>query len=128
MVSRPGNFAAIEVKPGETPHQAIGILMHLAKAQRILFAGLEVFDTFKVNKTHFVRFRSDLDVSRLRVALLQDRGVILHRSGDTRYEVALPGGVTGNYSSSAMHATPRVTEHRTYRGTSDQFWARQFKV
>ena len=121
-------FAAIEVKPGETAHQAIESLMRLCKAQRTLFLGLEVFDTFKINRTQFVRFRSDLEVSQLRVALLQDRGVILHRPGDTRYEVALPGGVTGNYSSSSMHATPRVTENRTYRGTRDKFWERQFEL
>jgi hypothetical protein len=121
-------FAAIEVKPGEMVEQAIGRLMHLAKAQGILFNGLEQFDTFKINQTRFVRFRSDLDVEKLREALLAERGVILPHASDIRYEVTLSSGTKGTYSASSMHATPRLTEHKKYRGTRDKFWERAFKV
>jgi hypothetical protein len=119
-------FAAIEVRPGETVQEAIGKLMHLAKDQGFLFNSLEQFDTFKVNKTRFVRFRSDLDVEKLREALLAERGVILPHEKEIRYEVSLSDGAKGTYSASAMHATPRLTEHKKYRGTRDKFWARQF--
>lgn len=121
-------FAAIEVKPGEMVEDAIGKLMHLAKDKGILFNALEQFDTFKINQTRFVRFRSDLDVEKLREALLAERGVILPHAKDIRYEVSLSGGLKGTYSASSMHATPRLTEHKKYRGTRDRFWDRQFKV
>jgi hypothetical protein len=120
-------FAAIEVKPGEMVEGAIAKLMHLAKGKGLLFSGLEQFDTFKINQTRFVRFRSDLDVEKLREALLADRGVILPHATDIRYEVTLCGGIKGTYSASAMHATPRLTEHKKYRGTGNKFWERQFQ-
>jgi len=127
VLSNPGKFAAIGVKVGETVHQAIGSLMHLSKARGLLFSGLEVYETFRINKTLFVRFRSDLDVPQLKEALLQDgRQVILKSATDIRYEVSVPGGITGTYSATAMHAIARVTEHRKYRGTRDKFWERQF--
>ena len=127
VLSNPSKFAAIGVKVGETVHQAIGSLMHLSKAQGLLFSGLEVYDTFRINKTLFVRFRSDLDVPRIKDALLRDgRAVILPSAVDIRYEVSIPGGVAGNYSATAMHAIARVMEHRKYRGTGDKFWERQF--
>lgn len=129
MVPRnPGKFAAIGVKVGEMVHQAIGSLMHLSKAQGLLFSELEVYDTFRINKILFIRFRSDLEVPRIKEALLQDgRAVILPSAVDVRYEVSVPGGVSGTYSASAMHAIARVTEHRKYRGTRDKFWERQFE-
>jgi len=126
VLNNPGRFAAIEVKPGETPHQAIGFLMRLAHSQALLFVSLEVFETFKIHKTAFVRFRSDLDISKLKADLLRgERGLILRRQGEVRFEVALPTA-TGNYSASSMHATSKPTDRRKYRGTQDKFWERQF--
>lgn len=119
-------FAAIEVKANETPHQAIGSLMRLAKSKNILFAALEVFDTLTVSRIPFVRFRTDMDVKALKEDILQaGRGIIL-RGKSIPYEVTLTSGPKGNYPASAMHMAARRPEYRAYRGTKDMFWERQF--
>lgn len=123
-----GKFAAIEVKADETPHQAIGSLMRLAHSKGILFSALEVYSTFTIGRTRFVRVRSDLDVKPLKQDILDSgRGVVVRssRTFDT-FEVIKADGTTGAYGSSEMHTTPRVTERRSYRGTKDKFWERQF--
>lgn len=123
-----GRFAAVEVKAGETAHQAIGSLMRLAHEQGKVFAVLELYDTFKINRTTFVRVRSELDVKEMKGNLLQSgRGVVVRQDADIRYGVFLVDGSKGNYSASAMHGMPRISEHKSYRGTKDKFWARQFE-
>lgn len=122
------NFAAVEVKVGEDANQAVGRLMHLAHDQGLVFKLLEVFSTFTLNRTKFVRFRSDLDISLVRDALLQEgRGLVWLPKGAVLYQVLFPNAI-GTYSLSAMHATARVTESRKYRGTRDKFWNRQFNL
>lgn len=125
MPSRLANlsFYAIQLLPGENDHQALKGLMYLAAECGESFAGLEVFGTFKIQRNVFVRFRSDLDVGKLGQKLLDGgRGVI---RGDGA--VLFPGGKHGIYSMTAMCATKQVGEHRTYRGTKDKFWKRQFE-
>lgn len=128
MVQSKGRFAAVEVKSGETPHQAIGSLMRLAGAKGILFGILEVYSTFTLGRISFVRVRSDLDLKPIKEDILQSgRGVIVRssRSWDT-FEVLLASGQEGTLTSSFMLTTARATERRSYRGTKDKFWERQF--
>lgn len=115
-------FYAVQLLPGETDLQAIGQLFGLAAEQAILFSGLEIYSVFRIQRNVFVRFRTDLDLGKLEVALLQaGRGVI---RGDGT--VLLPDGKRGNYSMTAMCGTKQVGEQRAFRGTKDQFWRRQF--
>lgn len=113
-------YGAVEIKAGEDGHQAIGILMRSAWEAGIRFKVLELLSTITVNRIPFVRFRSDLDLSRVPL----DRGTIVQAGGG--YTVRLAGGTTGSYPITAMLTIARNTELRKYRGTGDPFWERQF--
>ena len=110
---------------GEIVHNTVYLILSQAWRQEIQFRTLEVFDVTSVQGTKFVRFRSDLDLHKIKDEMLKTRGVIV-TTEQGLYEAILPDGRRGSVSAFNMVAVPSPNHRQTYRGTQNKFWDRQF--
>jgi hypothetical protein len=121
------SFAALQVKPGETPHEVIGQFMVAAAKRRIKFKSLEILSHMALGSRDFVRFRTDLEsLEWLPESGLVDGRAFIAVNGNASYSLHLPGGREGRVDAAMMQATAGYNQHKVYRGPAVKLWKRQF--
>lgn len=117
-------YFAVQCLVGEAPssYRTAKTILETAKALKIDFDILEALDDFTIGVHKFTRYRIEVDPKPILEALLKEgRGVV----GITGLgQVTLPGGRTGSISQTTMQAFPRAP--RTFKGTKNPHWERQF--
>lgn len=125
------SFFAIQVKTrGDDESAVAAAFLRAASQLGIGFQRLDVLDTLTIGATTFVRFQADLINPWPILERLHEEGrsIVGPGKADTPrahgYLVRLANGRTGSAPFAAMQSAPRAL--KTYRGTSNPHWARQF--
>lgn len=115
-------FAALEIKVGETAHDAIKDFVLASAKKGQLFEGLDFLGILMLGRAKYARFRTD---ARNIQGILTDRKVVLFKDG----EYVVLGGLhefLGRVPGTAMQMPHDPSLHRVYRGPKLQHWERQF--
>jgi hypothetical protein len=120
-------FFAVQLRPKESVQEAVAAVFTAAKDANTQFRQLDVLDTVTIGVTQFARMRSDVlnPFPFLERLLSAGRGVINHTVGGA-YQLRMPGGREGKISNIMMHASAKLGQTRTFRGTKIKHWERQF--
>ncbi len=115
----------------ETPHDVIQTILQKAALVGLKFERLDYLDTLVMGSTTFIRFRADtLDQWKVLNPLYSEgRSVIgygQHPDKSMGFVIKLAGGRMGKTNFTTMQAEPKAL--RTYLGTQNDHWARQFKT
>ncbi len=116
-------FAAVELKDGEGPHEAIRYIMQTANTQGHIFKSLELLGILTLGRMRFIRFRFE---SRALTDTLKtlERGVIQQSGGG--YVLTFPKTEPRRVDIVTMTMAGDPGIKRIYRGPGVQFWERQF--
>lgn len=122
-------YFAVQLQGKETSHHVAEVVLKAAKEIDLLFRRLEVLDTLSVGGASVVRMRADILnpyplIDRIHAA---GRAVISAGTGG-EYIVRFPGGRTGRYPTTTMHAVAKLGQARMYRGTRIKRWECQFEA
>ncbi len=119
-------FFAIQLQPGETPHQLASVVLRTADEVKLRFRRLDTLDIIQVGGASYVRFQSDVinPFPVLDRLLREGRRTISASPGS--YLLRLSNGKFGRVSNTAMHQVPIPGHFRQYRGTRIQAWQAQF--
>lgn len=115
-------YAAVEILGTETPHEVVEAIMKVAEERGDKFKALEVLGIMTLGTLPLLRFKSDCSADT--VMRVKGRAYIIPtKEGFRVYD----GLEEGPVESRAMTQPPwQNGQHRMYRGTFHQFWARQF--
>lgn len=123
------NFAAVEMLPGESAGHIVKAVAVEAASRKHRFAKLEVFATFTLLRGNFLRFRTDLDRTKLAEvleALLSSGRGVVYAEGSA-FQAKLPSGRAGSVPLTMMTSIAAPGFGQIYRGPAIQFWERQFE-
>ena len=121
-------FFAIQLRPGETPHQVAALFIQTASQVKLLFRRLDTLNILDFAGKRFVRFRSDVinPFPILDRLLASGRATISAAPG--AYLLRTPTGKPGPVSFLPMHTVPNPSHFRQYHGTRTAEWAEQFQA
>lgn len=120
-------FAAVEVKKGETAHEAVKAFMYAASDNGAPFSKLKVYGMVDVGPTRFARFCSDCgNYSPPILKRIQSEGRGIIAPSKTGYLVFLADGRSCRFSASQMQSVIAPGFGQSYKGPKVEFWERQF--
>jgi hypothetical protein len=115
-------YAALEIKAGETAHQVVEAFMRTSVAKGQMFTKLDLLGVLKLGSTKYVRISTDAP----NIFVLDDRKTIGFKNGDYSVHDPIKGTTSGKISGSSMQMTSDPSIHREYRGPKLKYWERQF--
>lgn len=121
-------FAAVELKPGEAPEDAVRHFVTVAAEQGIRFKKLQTFGQIEYACSTFIRFRTDCPtyppvITRMRIG---GRSVIAPMV--TGYRLFLANGKEGQVNCTLMQGVPLPGYSKVYIGPSHEHWQAQFRA
>ncbi len=119
-------FFAVQLRPGETPHQLAALVLQTAATAKSRFRRLDTLDIIQIGARSFVRFQSDVinPFPVLDRLLREGRSNISAAPGT--YLLREANGKSGKIPGMTMHSVPAERHHRQYRGPRTEDWQAQF--
>lgn len=116
-------FAAAELRQGETAHDVVRHIMETAHSTHHMFSTLELLGILTLGRLKFVRFRAD-SPDLHNILATTERGYVRQMGGS--YQLVFPGVKPAQVTITAMQSTADLGVRRLYRGPKVTFWERQF--
>lgn len=119
-------FFAVQLRPGETPHELAAVVLQIADEAKSRFRRLDTLDIIEIGGWSFVRFQSDVinPFPVLDRLLACGRSYISPSFGS--YMLRATSGRYGKVPGTPMHTAPCGQHFRQYRGPRAQDWQAQF--
>lgn len=120
-------FAAVELKKGETAHDAVKAFAYAVNDNGGTYTKLKVFGITEIGTKKYVRFASDCGTyTQPIIKRLIGEGRCFVAPSKTGYLAFLTDGRTGRVSATQMQAVVAPGYGQVYRGPGAEFWERQF--
>jgi hypothetical protein len=119
------NYFSVHILRGESYRTVSKLVLDAAEADGVLFRKLQVMDIHAVGTTPFVRFRSDVDLTRI-LSKLEGRGTITVDPATGSYMARFVDGRGGKYPTSVMNAAPKLGFGQIFAATRIKRWRAQF--
>lgn len=118
-------FAAVEIKLGEHETRAIEAFFGYAHESGLKFHFLEPYGPLSVGTTSFLRFKTDCSNLDSLIPFFRTDARALILPGGSGYRL-ITQAAEGAIPIVRVQSAKLPGYNRRWRGTSNQFWARQF--